>query len=126
MKKITKKEFAHVARKAMYEEIDKLAEEHEEVDDSMEGIITVTACKFIGDAKKKLFGENKEAEIEKEDFAEKMADISSGAIADGMKHDFAKGPDMGLVSLLSGILCSAVNGNISANMHIQIFGEEED
>lgn len=124
--KITKKEFAHIARVAMFEEIDKFAGEHEEVDDSMEGIITVTACKFIGDAKKKLFGENKEAEIEKEDFAEKMAEISSGAIVDGMKHDFEKGPDMGMVSILSGIVCAAVNGNIGGNMRIQIFGKEED
>ena len=117
---ITKKEFVKVARKTMYEVIDKSFENKD--DSATESLVWITAVKFLEDSRA-MFGGSDQIDISEEEFNDKLCDFSATAC---MKlTDVGENKDIDLTALLTGILCTAVNGQITNNIQKQLFKKEE-
>ena len=118
---ITKKEFIKASRKAMYEVID---ESFENKDDSSatEGIVWTTAVKFLTESRT-IFGESDQIDISEEEFIDKLDDFSTTACM--RLADVGEDKALGFTALLTGILCAAVNGQITRNIEKQLFKKEE-
>ena len=120
--KITHKEFAKVARKAMYEVIDKTAEEQPKLNAATEGIIWLTAAQFIKTSRE-MFKDSDEIDISEEEFDSKMNDFSSEACMTGMS---AAKENTEFVALMVAILCTTINAEIAHNIEKHFFYKEEN
>lgn len=117
---ITKKEFVKASRKAMYEVIDESFKNKDDL--ATEGLVWITAVKFLTESRT-IFGESDQIDISEEEFNNKLCDF--GATACMRLADVGENKDLGLTALLTGILCTAVNGQITNTIEKQLFKKEE-
>jgi len=118
---VTKKEFVKVSRKVMYEVIDESFENKD--DATTEGLAWITAVKFLTTSRT-IFGEADQIDISEEEFIDKLSDFSATACM--RLADAGENKGLALTALVTGLLCTAVNGKITNDIRKQLFKKEED